>query len=472
MKKTREFKLIKNTFLYFLGNFASKILNIILMPIYIIFIEAKNFGEIDLILLLSAVLSLFFTLDMTDAVYRYMMDADTEEKRCQVTTSSIVVYSLGIGFFLLLYLFVDKYFQFKYVTLFALHVIFVNFSQYLMQVSRGLQFNFSYAVAGSIQTITQGIANIVFIVFLHYGAESILISQIIASIITILFLSRTTKFNTYIDLKAINWNLVRSMTKYSFPMFVQILILWIIQNSGTYFLRYFTQNSNSSGIYAMANKIPSMINSLASIFLLAWQESAIISKNDKDANTFYKNIYSRYFYILIFSFILMLPLIRIYFSYVVSESYLSVWKYVPIFFGVSIMSSLSIFVSTHFIAEKKSDRIVKTLIIPLIVVIFCDFMVVKRYGIFAVGISQLAAYTIALFSRKMLVPNTYSLNIDIKTVFLIVMLILTLTLYYLISTMQAQALLFFMCCMAFFILEYKEIKLIIFRCKEQLLNKG
>ena len=73
MKKTREFKLIKNTFLYFLGNFASKILNIILMPIYIIFIEAKNFGEIDLILLLSAVLSLFFTLDMTDAVYRYML---------------------------------------------------------------------------------------------------------------------------------------------------------------------------------------------------------------------------------------------------------------------------------------------------------------------------------------------------------------------------------------------------------------
>ena len=47
MKKSREFRLIKNTILYFLGNFASKILNIVLMPLYIIFSEAKDFGEID-----------------------------------------------------------------------------------------------------------------------------------------------------------------------------------------------------------------------------------------------------------------------------------------------------------------------------------------------------------------------------------------------------------------------------------------
>ena len=421
--------------------------------------------------LISAVLSLFFTLDMTDAVYRYMMDADTEEKKCQVTTSSLLVYSIGIGLFLLIYLFANKYAQFKYAELFVLHVIIVNFSQYMMQISRGLQFNFRYAVAGSIQTILQGVANIVFIVFLHFGAESLLISQIIASLITVLFLSGTTKFNTYIDIKTIKWNLIRSMVKYSIPMFVQILILWIVQNSGTYFLRYFTKDSNSSGVYAMANKIPFMINSLASIFLLAWQESAIVSKNDKDAKTFYKKIYSKYFSILIFSFILMLPLVRVYFSYVVSDSYVSVWKYVPIFFGVSIMNSLSIFVSTHFIAEKKSDKVVKTLIVPLIVVLLFDFIAVKRYGIFAVGISQLIAYTIALLSRKMLVPNTYSLNLDLKSFLIIGMLIVSLSLYYFLSSVKVQALLFFVSCVVVFILEYSELKPIILRYKEQLDNK-
>lgn len=438
MSDFREKMLIKNTGLYFIGNFASKILNVLLVPIYMIYLNAEDFGGIDLVLLLSSIVALLFTLDMTDAAYRFMIDADSDEKKYVVISNTFVTYVVGMMFLSCLFFPVYFLYHFEYGTLFILHVLIANFSQYLMQLCRGLKYNGHYAIAGSILTFIQAVSNIVLILFFNVGASSLLISQIIGSAIVIIFLSKVTRIYKYIKLNCINKLYILDMVKYSIPMFLQVLLLWVIQNSGTYFLRYYTQNNVASGVYAMANKIPTVINSLASIFLLAWQESAIVSKNDSDVKQYYRKIYSTYFYFMIAFTTMLLPVLRIYFASVGNDSYGDVWRYVPIFCFVSVINGLAMFVGTQFIAEKKTIKIVKTLILPVCLTLIINFFGIKYFGIYALGVAQIIGYFVMLMQRKHLTPKTYSVQINLKNIMILLCSVITVIVYYCCSSLSLQ----------------------------------
>ena len=116
MSDFREKMLIKNTGLYFIGNFASKILNVLLVPIYMIYLNAEDFGGIDLVLLLSSIVALLFTLDMTDAAYRFMIDADSDEKKYVVISNTFVTYVVGMMFLSCLFFPVYFLYHFEYGT--------------------------------------------------------------------------------------------------------------------------------------------------------------------------------------------------------------------------------------------------------------------------------------------------------------------------------------------------------------------
>lgn len=468
MNGYREKKLLKNTGLYFIGNFASKILNFLLVPIYMIYLEADVYGEIDLILLFSSVIALFFSLDMIDAAYRFILDANSVEEKSKVITNSVTVFIIGMFILSFLYIPINIYFDLKYGELFIMHIIITNFLQLMMQICRGLRLNVHYAISGSILTLLQGILNVMLIIVFKQGASSLLIAPIISSFIVVLYLLKIMKISKYIKISLLGKKTILEMTRYSMPMFVQVLLLWVLQNSGTYFLSYYTEGNVDSGIYAISNKFPAIINSLASIFLLAWQESAIISKNDKDATQYYSRIYSIYFSVMTICTIVMLPILRIYFVYVGNESYRDVWKYVPIFCATAVINSLSIFVGTHFIAEKKTIKIVKTLIIPVVVTLVINIFLINRLGIYALGIGQILGYMLVLMQRKKETRNVYRMTWDKKNILLLLISINICMFYYSTQSIMLQLVCFFSATILIICIYRKEVEGVIKILKNRL----
>ncbi len=437
----REKRLFQNTILYFVGNFASKLLNIILVPIYMIYLNANSLGSIDLMLLLSSMIALLFSLDMTDAVYRYMLDADTEEKIKKVITNAVITYAVGALIFSCIYFPLNFSIKIQFGLLFGIHVVLANFSQFLQQVCRGLKLNLYYAVSGIIITFVQGISNVILIIFFKQGAKSMLIAPIFGSLCVITFLTALTKWHKHVKKSFLSISEIKKMAKYSMPMYIQVLLLWVIQNSGTYFLTYYTGETTASGIYAVANKFPTIINSLASIFLLAWQESAITGKNEEDAKIFYNNIYTKYFWLMYCSVMGILPLLRIYFVFVGNASYAEVWKYVPPLLITSLVNALATFIGTQFIVEKNTIKMVWTLIIPSAIALIFNLLFVKQFKIYAVIGSQFISYLVLLLMRKRLTYNIYKLQFKtLRSILVIIGGGLTCLLYYLTKRIEIQIL--------------------------------
>ena len=72
MNKTE--KLIKNSGIYLIANFASKLLNVVLVPIYTVYIQSEDFGQVNLLLLFSSIIAIIFSMDVIDAAYRFLLD--------------------------------------------------------------------------------------------------------------------------------------------------------------------------------------------------------------------------------------------------------------------------------------------------------------------------------------------------------------------------------------------------------------
>ena len=86
-------KLIKNTALITVGNFASKLLTFFLLPLYTAILTTAEYGVADLMTTTVNLITPFFTLIISEAVMRFALDKECDKK--QVLSIGLFVTLLG-----------------------------------------------------------------------------------------------------------------------------------------------------------------------------------------------------------------------------------------------------------------------------------------------------------------------------------------------------------------------------------------
>ena len=71
--------LVKNTGILAISNFSSKILAFLLVPLYTRVLTTEEYGSYDLISITIQLLIPIFTVNICEAVVRYLMDKNIEE---------------------------------------------------------------------------------------------------------------------------------------------------------------------------------------------------------------------------------------------------------------------------------------------------------------------------------------------------------------------------------------------------------
>ena len=120
------------------------------------------------------------------------------------------------------------------------------------------------------------------------------------------------------------------MLTYCVPLIPTAVFWWIMGVSDRYLVKWFV-GSDANGIYAVAYKIPTILTILATVFMDAWQLSAIAESGDRRAQArFYARVWDAFFSavclcaggIIAFSSLLIRLL--------AAESYYDAWRYIPI----------------------------------------------------------------------------------------------------------------------------------------------
>src|SRR5699024_1107181 len=94
-------KLISNSVIFIIGNFGSKLINLLMVPLYTNYLSTVEYGSADLILTTRNMLLPFLTMELGQAAVRYTI-GDSSKLEKESIFSNLVGYSTIISIILVL----------------------------------------------------------------------------------------------------------------------------------------------------------------------------------------------------------------------------------------------------------------------------------------------------------------------------------------------------------------------------------
>lgn len=146
-----------------------------------------------------------------------------------------------------------------------------------------------YAVQGLLNTALYIAFNVLFLTVFRWGVMGYLLSTVAADCLSALFLICRERLWRQLRPapRAAPW---RQMLAYCVPLIPTAVFWWIMGVSDRYLVKWFV-GSDANGIYAVAYKIPTILTILATVFMDAWQLSAIAESGDRRAQArFYARV--------------------------------------------------------------------------------------------------------------------------------------------------------------------------------------
>ena len=143
------------------------------------------------------------------------------------------------------------------------------------------------------------------------------------------------------------------------PLIPNTLFWWINGSLDRWTLTFFT-GVEAVGLYACANKIPSIISVINSIFNQAWNISLFQNYKEDRKEDFFMTVYSFYREIIFCCTIGIMLLCKVVATYMFSKEFYMAWRYIPILAAGVFYNSLNSFLGSRFTASKKTGYIFYT----------------------------------------------------------------------------------------------------------------
>lgn len=429
----RSDRVIKTTIIYFIGNFASKLLGFVLLPLYTAYLTSADYGIADILMSTLPLIAPIFTMQVTESVFRFLMTDNNDEDRKKTITNSLGIFAAGVFIFVILYLpFLYKT-NFKYGGLFLAYFIVTYMGIFLQQVLRGLQRTIEYAVTGVISTIVHATSNIFLIVKVGMGGEALLISSIAGSFVITIFMVFRTRIWNYIDAKRLSRIEISKQLKFGIPLIPDQIAWWVIGILGKYILAYY-HGVADNGVLAVANKFPNIIAIVNAIFLKAWTENVIQEYNSDDRDEYFSSGLTIFTVFTISVTAFLLPVIKIYNILTITGDFISAWKFVPLLLMGSSFNSLATFLGTIYTASMKTRQALTTTIIAATSNLILSLILIPVLSIWGVVISNMVSFIILYLVRIRSVNNI--INLQVSFIAIIPSLILLVTSVYIYYTMN------------------------------------
>lgn len=237
-----------------------------------------------------------------------------------------------------------------------------------------------YAVQGLLNTALYIALNVLFLTVFRWGVMGYLLSTVAADCLSALFLICRERLWRQLRLapRAAPW---RQMLAYCVPLIPTAVFWWIMGVSDRYLVKWFV-GSDANGIYAVAYKMPTILTILATVFMDAWQLSAIAESGDRRAQArFYARVWDAFFSAACLcagSIIAFSPLlIRL----LAAESYYDAWRYIPILTLSMIAAAFSNFMGSVYVVTKKSTASLWISLAGAAANIALDLFLIPRIGV-------------------------------------------------------------------------------------------
>ena len=414
---SKQKKLILNTLILGLGVFGSKLLVFLMMPLYTGILSPAEYSAADLISQTANLLMPLACIGITDGVFRFAMDKEADKR--QVLSSGLAVLMLaGLVFLALSPLigFID-YFS-DHVWLIAAYVISANIHALCAQYVRARDKTKLFALQGVINTALVIVLNILFLVVFKMGVTGYVLSVVVADVGVTVFLVFAGKLYNDIRFSAVRGKLIKDLLKYSIPMIPATIFWWITSVSDRYMVTYFSGEAEN-GLYSAAYKIPTILTLVSTVFMEAWQYSAVSDTDaagksiSRESVDFFGKVFSHFQSIMYLAGSGIIAFSQIFIIILCADSYFEAWRFIPVLTLASVFSAFTSFAGSVYLVKKKSMLTLLTSMSGAVINIVLNLLLIPKIGAqgaaIATAVSYLAVFVIRAVNARRYVPFALSL---------------------------------------------------------------
>lgn len=423
--------LINNSFIFAIGNLGTKIIVMLLVPLYTYTLTTAEYGTADLI---TSVINLSLpiaSLSIFEAALRFVMDKSIDQQK--VLNNAIHVTSASTLFIFVILIFVNLLFKDQRLLINYLSIILIlqMFQTLFAQYLRGVGKVKVFAANGILNAVVLAISNLLFLLILKMKVDGYFLSIVVANVMSNIFLLWHIDIKKIFSHQKVDIPFIKHMLNYSIPLIPNSLMWWIVNTSSRYFILFFS-GVEANGLFAVSAKIPSIITIFQSIFFQAWQLSAIDEFHNKDRNQFYRKVFNAFssFMFLITAVVILFikPIIK----FAVSSDYFLSWKYVPFLLIGVLFSSFSSFMGTLYVASKETSEIMKSSFIGAIANLITCLILVPKFGANGAALASAISFIFIFLYRSNDIYKKICFKIDLKLIVLstLVLLLEIIFLYY------------------------------------------
>ena len=461
--ENRTKNLIKGTLIYAIGNFGSKILVFLIVPLYTFYISTEDMGNYDLLMTTINLLTPIVTMQISDAAFRWMVRRD-EGNEIYIRSTLQVLFINSIIAALTITI-INILFPFNYAWYFIAVLISSRALATVQILLRGLKNQKLFALSGLVYTVIFLTCNVVQICVLHKGVECLFQGAIIANILTLLLVFIMEKRLRISYLIKPDFLVIKKLLRFSIPLVPNQLNWWVINSSDRYIIRFFL-TASANGIYSIAYKFPTMLQVILSLFTTSWQDLAVSDKK-KNSGLFYTIVFKQ-LYMLSFSLLWMLmPATKIFIRLCMSESYQSAANYISFLYLGTVFQSFASFYGVGYLRDKKTHQATMTSIYGALVNAVVNIMLIKYIGLQAASISTFVGFLIMWLIREKQNKSELGVSIDKKLFGSLFGVTLILTVVECITSIALDGVLFIIGGIMFLIINRKTISKLIQSVKKR-----
>ena len=412
----RNKDLLKNTFYFFIGSLGAKVINFVLLPLYTLWLSPADYGVVDLVNSYNNILLMFVGLGIADALVVFPLGKNEDDIK-SIFSTALIFHLVCCIIILCVFWFVNILIGTSFLgsvsdyVWFMLAILICNTTSRLFQYfCRGIKKMSVFSYTGIISSVLTALFGVLLIP--RMGVKGFMLSSLISGIGTILFVIFYSKSFSYFSLKTYSSKYLKEMLKYSIPLIPNLLMWWLILSMNRPILER-AIGVAAVGLFAVAIKIPDIIQLFYSFFHQAWIVTAVEQYDQPDFTSYFNKVLKL---LTCFQTIVCLGVMlfgQLIFNLFINERYSDALQYVPVLCICMIFSNLATFLSSIFNANKKTSYVFYSVIIVATVAAILNLVLIPTMGIWGACIALLVAQISATVSRVIFVDKFIKVgNID------------------------------------------------------------
>ena len=296
--------LLVGTITYAIGNFGTKFLNFLIVPLYTYFILPEELGDYDLLITTVSLLSPLLTMKISDAAYRWIIHRQENEIPYISATYKLLIRNCLLA--VLLMLGINYFVPIWHCYYFIAILIGDRILECLQKLLRGVKNQKLFALSGVFHTFVMVSLNVVMICYFKRGVTAMLQSCVISLYSTIALILVCEKRLRVVDFRPNYHTEQKEMLDYSIPLVPSTLSWWVMSASDRYVIKW-AIGSAANGIYSVSYKFPSVLQTIFTMFNNAWTDMALAElKKEKQSEQYTQTVFEQLYKV---SFGLVLVLI-------------------------------------------------------------------------------------------------------------------------------------------------------------------